>query len=44
LVGKTSMKAVWKEYDKYYHYGEFSLADPTIRHGKGIKLLKWIVL
>jgi hypothetical protein len=40
LIGKTSMKAVWKEYDNCYYYGEVSLDDPRICHGKGICLYK----
>ena len=38
LIGKTSMKAVWKENYGIYFYGEYSLADPSLKHGKMIKL------
>jgi len=34
------MKAVWKEYDYCYYYGEVSLDNPSIWHGKGIRLGK----
>ncbi len=39
-MGKTSMKAVWKEYVNSFYYGETSLADPTLMHGKGIIIFK----
>ncbi len=38
LVGKTSMKAIWKETDSYYYYGETSPRGN--RHGKGITFFK----
>ena len=38
LVGKTSMKAIWKETDSYYYYGETS--PKGNRHGKGITFFK----
>ena len=34
------MRAVWKENDDFYFYGETSLADPNLWHGKGILVCK----
>jgi hypothetical protein len=40
LIGKTSMGAVWIETDNSYYYGETSLADSNVFHGKGIIIFK----
>jgi len=34
------MNSFWIENDDYYYYGQTSLADPTLMHGKGIYIGK----
>jgi hypothetical protein len=34
------MVAIWKETDKHFYYGETSLFDPNVWHGKGIAFFK----
>ena len=40
LIGTTSKKAVWKEYENWYYYGETSLEDDDTPHGKGLLIYK----
>jgi hypothetical protein len=40
LIGKTSMKAKFIDKGNIFYYGETSLDDPDVLHGKGIMLVK----
>jgi hypothetical protein len=40
LSGTTSMKAVFKEFKNTFYFGETLIVDSSVRHGKGISIMK----